>query len=235
MRHRRKLGTRQSPQQNLDSFLDILTNTVGVLMFIGLFVALLSVESGNIIRTPLVSASAKNAQFFEVRNNQVFYLDNPRVENQLTWMIENLPPCYEPDPPRTMDSVEFDFYYRQLQEYERCQRSRLQQLQGYQISTDYYEAHFDIEGFVTIYQPRPNVTGSSLSAIASDESAFKRTLTRLNSQQDYLAFLVRPDSFAAFRQARKVAWEQGFDVGWEPLSEQRTIAFGSRGRSIGVQ
>ena len=41
---RRRIRENNAPSQNLDSFLDILTNTVGLLMFIGLFISLLAVE-----------------------------------------------------------------------------------------------------------------------------------------------------------------------------------------------
>ena len=76
MRTRRRRHN-SKPDQNLDSFLDILTNTVGVLMFIGLFISLLAVETGTVIRTPLQSQTRKIGKFFEVRNNQVFYLSDP--------------------------------------------------------------------------------------------------------------------------------------------------------------
>lgn len=64
MRNRRARKI-SNPSQNLDSFLDILTNTVGVLMFIGLFVSLLAVEAGTIIRTPLRSETNKIPNFLK--------------------------------------------------------------------------------------------------------------------------------------------------------------------------
>ena len=39
------------PSQNLDSFLDVLTNTVGVLMLVGLFISLVAVDSATIVPT----------------------------------------------------------------------------------------------------------------------------------------------------------------------------------------
>ena len=47
--------------------------------------------------------------------------------------------------------------------------------------------------------------------------------------------MVSPDSFDAFRVARQKAWSLGFEVGWEPISQDRILVFGSGGRSIGVQ
>ena len=54
-----------SPSQNLDSFLDILTNTVGVLMFISLFITVVAVESSTIVTTPLVSNTEKKPRFLK--------------------------------------------------------------------------------------------------------------------------------------------------------------------------
>jgi hypothetical protein len=35
--------------------------------------------------------------------------------------------------------------------------------------------------------------------------------------EDYVViFRVWPDSYEVFRQARSLAWEAGFDVGWHP-------------------
>lgn len=72
---RRQHKQHNPPTQNLDSFLDVLTNTVGVLMFVSLFVSLVAVESATIVRTPLVSSTQKTPQFFEIRGNRVVYID----------------------------------------------------------------------------------------------------------------------------------------------------------------
>lgn len=63
MRKPRKYNRSSLPIGNLDSFLDIMTNTVGVLMFVSLFITLVAVQSGTTIRTPLVSQTEKNLIF----------------------------------------------------------------------------------------------------------------------------------------------------------------------------
>ena len=62
-------------------------------------------------------------------------------------------------------------------------------------------------------------------------------LAKLDPKKDYLAFLVRPNSFEAFQVAREQAWKQGFKVGWEPQNTNDPITFGlgSGGRSVGIQ
>ncbi len=85
----RKRRTRKpSPlNQNLDSFLDTLTNTVGVLMFVSLFISLIAVQSSKtrtvIVQTPLVTDTNKKPRFFEIRANKVIYIDDKQVDRQI--------------------------------------------------------------------------------------------------------------------------------------------------------
>jgi len=66
-------------------------------------------------------------------------------------------------------------------------------------------------------------------------SSFINTLKQLNPDVNYIAFIVRPDSFETFRVAREKAWSIGYEVGWEPFAQDKILVFGSGGRSVGVQ
>ncbi|MGK7930158.1 MAG: hypothetical protein AB4041_01825 [Microcystaceae cyanobacterium] len=219
------------PTQNLDSFLDILTNTVGVLMFITLFITLLAVESSNVVRTPLRSNSNKQPRFFEVRGNRITYIDDTAVESQLT---RSLPTCEPPEVPDVLDSYNYQYYANQVEIYQNCRLSLLQQLQNFRGQTSHYTARF-LELGSLLYEPIDKESGETPKDIKQAESEFNRVLGTLNPQNDYLAFIVRPDSFSAFRTARKEADQLGFDVGWEPFTQETPIVFGSGGRTIGVQ
>jgi hypothetical protein len=232
---RRKTRRLAPPTQNLDSFLDILTNTVGVLMFIGLFVALVTAEVETIVRTPLVSNTRKSPKFFEVRDDRITYLDTDKVSRQLDLYMQGLPQCEKPEVPSTVFPEMYDYYLNRVEEYQECELNRIARLQEYHTTTRYYEARIAGSGAGIVYLPLPESEGELPREITSTESNFRDVLQNLNPQSDYLAFLVRPDSFTGFRQARKLAWEQGFDVGWEPMERDRVIMFGSQGRSVGVQ
>ena len=233
---RRRLRNKNYPSQNLDSFLDILTNTVGVLMFIGLFVSLLAVEAGTIIRTPLVSKSNKIAHFFEIRNNQVFYLDYPKVDYKIDKLLKKLPKCYPPNIPESVNSYlyDYDFYLEKIQKYQTCWSKRHAQLRRFYVNTGYYVVSF-IDGDSLKYEPISTATGDDKQELRANISRFNEILKQLDPSINYLAFIVRPDSFATFRVAREKAWQQGFDVGWEPFPQNSILVFGSGGRSIGVQ
>jgi hypothetical protein len=231
---KRRLRKQNHPGQNLDSFLDILTNTVGVLMFVGLFVSLVAVESGSIIRTPLRKETQKKGQFFEVRNNQIFYINNSQVDNKLTEFINNLPSCIPPDIPDNVVDSRYDYYMDKIAQYQQCLDQRDKKLENFTTKTDYYAVIF-LGGDTLKYEPIKEVKGETKEDLQKDNSNFTKILNNISPNNYYLGFLVRPDSFAMFRQAREKAWSQGFDVGWEPLSSNTPLIFGSGGRSIGVQ
>lgn len=231
-RRRRKLST---PSQNLDSFLDILTNTVGVLMFISLFVTLIAVEADSIVKTPLVSETKKNPRFFEIRDNKITYIDDEKVGEEIDRLIGSLPNCNPPDFDLSSD-IGSSQYLIQLSNYKSCVNSRANRLVNFRTRTDYYNVTMtNPSTFSLRYEPIPTRDGETKEELAIPESNFNEILTTLDPNKDYLAFIVRPDSFSAFRAAREQAWEKGFDVGWEPHKTELPIQFGSGGRAIGVQ
>ncbi len=230
---RRKLAV---PGQNLDSFLDILTNTVGVLMFVSLFVTLIAVEADSIVRTPLATKTQKNPRFFEVRDGKVTYLNDAKVQREIELLIGNLPSCNRPDFSDSLDFESSSEYVRRMSDYRSCIRSRSNRLINFRTQTQYYNVKMlNASTFSMIYEPIPTREGENKDELALPESEFNQVLANLKPQEDYLAFIVRPDGFSAFRAAREQAWAQGFDVGWEPHQEEIPITFGSGGRAIGVQ
>ncbi|OKH23202.1 hypothetical protein NIES593_10160 [Hydrococcus rivularis NIES-593] len=225
------------PTQNLDSFLDILTNTVGVLMFISLFISLISIQASTTIRTPLVSKSEKKAHYFEVRGNRVTYLDDAAIDRQLTILVSSLPRCDRPDIPQNLDSDLYQYYLSDIEEYEVCTNRVFERLKGFQAQTKNYNVRL-VGVDAIMYEPTGENSGETIKEIAKSDSEFRTVLRKLNPQTDYLAFIVRPDSFSAFRAARQQAWEKGFEIGWEPQSVEKPIVFnisGSGGRAVGVQ
>lgn len=232
-RHRRRVS---HPTQNLDSFLDILTNTVGVLMFISLFVTLITSEASSIVKTPLASETEKTPRFFEIRNNKIAYINDEQVGKEIEQITLNLPACNKPELPT--ESYLFDTQDRvaSIRDYRSCLRSRGQRIANFQTQIENYNVRMiNPNTFSLLYEPIPHREGESKEELALPQSEYLQVLQRFNPQKDYLAFIVRPDSFSAFRAAREQAWAKGFDVGWEPHKSERPIIFGAGGRAIGVQ
>ncbi len=234
MRSRRQRKN-NNPRPNLDSFLDILTNTVGVLMFIGLFVSLLAVEAGTIIRTPLVSGTRKSPKFFEVRDNAIFYLSDPQLESRIEETIVTLPNCNPPNlPADNIPSNLYNFYRQEQLQYERCVNNRNLRLQNFYYDNGDYIVTFTDRGSLK-YEPNVSAQGETVQDLRDNNSQFNQILEQSDPSLNYVAFIVRPDSFATFRAARQKAWNSGYEIGWEPFADDRVLVFGSGGRAVGVQ
>ncbi|MGI0483561.1 hypothetical protein ACN4EE_22610 [Geminocystis sp. CENA526] len=231
---KRRIRTNNHPSQNLDSFLDILTNTVGVLMFIGLFVSLLAVEAGTIIRTPLRAETNKKPYFFEVRNNQIFQVSDPKLDSAVERTLTTLPNCKIPEIPQNIPSYLYNFYIEEIEKYELCISNRNSLLQRFNYNNEYYSMNFTNDGSLK-YEAKISALGENKNQLRDKNSKFNGTLKQLNPNVNYIAFIVRPDSFEAFRVAREKAWSLGYEVGWEPIPDDQMLLFGSGGRSIGVQ
>jgi hypothetical protein len=231
-RYRRKNA---APSQNLDSFLDVMTNTVGVLMFVSVFVSLIAVESDAIIQTPLASETKKIPRFFEIREGNLTYIDDQKVGSEMEKLIGNLPSCNQPNSSYG-SSPSSQQYLNDVSDYRSCVQSRTGRLVNFKTETDYYYVTMTNPAtFSLLYEPIPTKVGENKDQLAQKKSVFNGVLQKLNPNKEYLAFIVRPDSFAAFRAARKQAWAEGFEVGWEPHPDELPITFGSGGRAIGVQ
>lgn len=217
--------------QNLDSFLDILTNTVGVLMFISLFATLIATGSSpktNVtIQTPLVSSTQKKSLWFEIQGNKVSYLNLRDVRKKEVELTRNLPNCNQASGQSN---------------YQSCLFSVLGRQGNFTANTDSYRVRTVDEGVSLLFQPKSPGIGETTAQLTANNSAYRQVLARFNPEQDYLIFIVRPDSFETFRTARKQAWDAGYEVGWEPHPQEEPIKIrtiiGSElpgGRSPGVQ
>jgi hypothetical protein len=231
MRSRPRRRT-QPVSENLDSFLDTLTNTVGALIFITLFVSLISAntrpKSQITIQTPLFSTSKKEALWFEIKNKKISYLNLGQVREKELEFSGNLPNCNKSN--------------GNANDYQSCLLSILGRQSNFRVDTKNYDVKTVDNGVSLVFEPvSPNI-GETTQQITTTDSEFKQILSNSNTDKNYVLFIVRPDSFEAFRAARKQAWDAGYQVGWEPHPNNlpikiRTI-LGSElpgGTSIGVQ
>lgn len=64
-----------------------------------------------------------------------------------------------------------------------------------------------------------NATGDASITLDEASSIFKTKLSHASPYKDYIIFLVRKDSFGLFLNARLIAEQAGFRVGWIPYGE----------------
>jgi hypothetical protein len=202
---------RPRPQaQNLDSFLDIMTNTVGVLVFVLLFVTLAAADATILVRTPLRASTDKEPVFFEVVDGRVIHIETDVGDAKVQAYMKSLP--------------RINWYnYAWV----------LDRIDAFSTSTGNYAVDFS-GGLGVRYRAREGA-GESAKVVKDSASAYQRVLKAMDPEKEYLAFIVRPDGLEAFRAARKVAARRGLESGWEPFAAGRDITFASRGREVGVQ
>ena len=208
--------------QNLDSFLDILTNTVGVLMFISLFVTLIATGGSSktkiTIQTPLSSPTDKESLWFEIKDNKVSYLDLRQVRKKELELSSNLPNCNQPS-----GSVGSADYSLRQDNYQSCLFSVIGRQSNFRAATKNYNVRAVDEGVSLLFDPVSAEVGETTAQLITANSQYRQVLSQNNSDKDYLIFIVRPDSFEAFREARKQAWQAGYEVGWEPHPQNAPI------------
>jgi hypothetical protein len=111
----------------------------------------------------------------------------------------------------------------------------LKVIQGRQITNQYYRVNpnYLLTGMVAL-EPRPGAPGETFEQVAQANGKYQYMLSQLDPEKQYIAFLVRDDSFLVFRKAREIADKQGFDIGWELLGITEPIKFGSGGSALKV-
>lgn len=211
----RRAPRRRPEPGNLDSFLDVMTNTVGVLIFVLLFVTLAAADATVLVRTPLRSETDKRPVYFEASGGRVAYLEASEGNEQVDAFYSALPPIR---------------WYNV--------RSVLSRMYAFEARTSNYTIDFTgsalAGGMGVRWRLHPGA-GETVKGMKDSTSAYQQVLRTLDPDTAYLAFIVRPDGLEAFRAARQAATRRGLDSGWEPFEYDRDLTFGSGGRSVGVQ
>ena len=81
--------------------------------------------------------------------------------------------------------------------------------------------------------PKSPKVGEARWEIERENSDFRKALTRMDSSQQFISLYVRPNGFETFRAVRKLAWENGFEVGWIPKPQFERIVFSPFGTAVG--
>ena len=200
---------------NLDSFLDIMTCLVGVLVLIIILTGLDAAQIRVLIPTPMEYDTDKRPIFIEARNNQLFLVP----VSDLQQMAE--------------DSM------RRLSREAGGNLDRLLTLmQEEDTATEHYRidlTYFMVGQFGVISVP--GSTGYALTDWQNETSRdwFGSILSRMDPEQEMISFLVRDDSFDVFKIARHLAWLSEVDVGYELMSLDEPIRFGMLGQRVRPQ
>ena len=142
------------------------------------------------------------------RSNKVSYLGLREVREKEVELTGNLPNC-------NRGSSESN--------YQSCLLSVLGRQSNFRADTDSYRVRTVDRGVSLLFEPQSEDIGEDTVNMSAANSVYKQVLSEYDPDNDYLVFIVRPDSFEAFRTARQLAWDAGYEVGWEPHAQDAPI------------
>jgi hypothetical protein len=210
-RRRKRKG---DPELLIVSFCDIVTITTAALFFCLIVTVQEAVKVPIFRPTPLAKVSSKQGIFFECRNDQLFFVDKAGLDGQVEDLMSKLTPGV-----RGGDLGSF-----------------VKAVQGQDVGNIIYKVdpRYLLVGKMSL-EPRAGISGESAGDLENANSKYQAMLSLLDKDKQYIAFLVRDDSFTVFRKARQVADSLGLDTGWELLGIDEPIKFGEGGTEIGTQ
>ncbi len=195
---------RGDPELLLVSFCDIVTVTTSAL-FMAMIIVIDQSSKTPLYRPTPISVETTNAPvYFECRDNQLFYIDRTNLLSILRKSAEESKPAAGTNTTQVLGA-----------------------LLNRDIGDDVYrfDNRFLLLGEIALL-PRTNATGLTVTDLDSKaNNKFQKMLQRLNRENQYLVFLVRDDSFPAFRKVRDMAVNMGFISGWEFLEREEPITF----------
>lgn len=194
----RRRQRRASFDLNLDPLMDVVTNAVGIMLFVVIF-AVIAARSTSVSRvTPLLSKPREHQE-------RVFYLCADGRVRRFDWdgafatvdrMAKGLTYARIPKLVSRFneENVEDEHFSYRL-EFETEQRGFTQSRKVFLVTTE---------------------RGDHRTNQANDLSALERELASSDAAGQWLSFLVDESSIRAFLDARDLAAEKGFAIGWDP-------------------
>lgn len=199
----------QDASINLDSFLDIMTCLVGVLVLI---LILTGIDAGQIkvlIPTPMEHESDKRQMYFECRDGELFLIPVRDLRDMTV---------------RALDEIAV--------EAEGDMEEMLRLLHKKEVGNEAYrvDLSFALLGQFAVSLVE-GTKGYRLMSLESERGTgwFWNILKDLDPETEMVSFLVRDDSFGVFKRARHVAWKWDIEVAYNLLDVDDVIKFGLGG------
>jgi hypothetical protein len=183
---------------------DMLTNTVGIVVFILIFTVLTAGGAVVTKRLPMERASTtKPIKFLCAKGHLLPLIDDD------AFMKRFLEPVGEPR------------LLRNLAEFEAWKRK----FNARTLVDEYFEVEGEAEGMAVnlAFTPRPGA-GDGVADLGRLDSALRRTLARYSPSEHFAYFIVADDSVDVFVKAREVVSAQlHFGYGWTPTRRDQPV------------
>ena len=205
MRKKKALSSDFQSYLNLDSLVDIVSNNVGILVILAVFMAVFSLmdkrekvsseeqpdQQIEKLKIPWSHVSQKNSLLVLLHDDRLLYLDRASVYKRLKKYLSGK----EPLPT--------------------------------ELSFDQYTIKLTVGGRHTHcieFLPSP-AAGEWWHNFYRHGGLMQILMKKYPPEQNYFFFWVDPDSFDLFREIRKTLWEQRFEVGWKPIREESALSY----------
>lgn len=206
----------QGPAMDLSSFTDIMTCILGILVLIILLTGIDASQITVLVSTPKeLTSDDKSPVLFECRDNQLFSISVEELKKAVDAKTEELRVRVQSD----------------QSEFLKLAGQSFIEVEGQRI--DYT---FALTGKYVL-MPIPEAQGYRFDNYRNetDQMWFGSRLAAIQPETQFICFLVRPDSYKVFQQARAVSWVRGINVSCELLDEKDVIRLGPGGDRIFAQ
>ena len=190
---------------NLDSLVDIVSNNVGILIILAVFMAMFSllekseqvptteqsIENIEKLKIPWSHVSQKNNLLLLLRNDRLLFFDRALVYQRLKKYLSGSHPL--------PTNISLDQY-------------------SIELTAGGGHAHC-LEFF-----PSPRA-GQWWHQVSQHNGLMQTLMKKYPTEENYFFFWVDPDSFDLFREIRKSLWEKRFEVGWKPVRIESPLRY----------
>ena len=190
---------------NLDSLVDIVSNNVGILIILAVFMAMFSllekseqvptteqsIENIEKLKIPWSHVSQKNNLLLLLRNDRFLFFDRALVYQRLKKYLSGSDPL--------PTNISLDQYSIELTAGG-----------GYAHCLEFF--------------PSPRA-GQWWHQVSQHNGLMQTLMKKYPTEENYFFFWVDPDSFDLFREIRKSLWEKRFEVGWKPVRIESPLRY----------
>ena len=201
-------GSVSQVTKSLDSLVDIVSNSVGILIILAVFMALLSVvespldepvsseETNDLLtvekkRIPWSHSSQKSSLLFVLQDNRLLYLDRVAAYRSFESELDG-----EPELPLKAD------------------------LDGYRVELTAQSSQNHCLQFISEAD-----AGQWWGEVSRADGWLTRLLAENSPSEVYLFFWADGTSFELIREIREWTWDQRYEVGWKPITERSGLRF----------
>lgn len=191
-------------QPSLVPMADMLTNTVGIMLFILIFASLSAGGAVIYKKLPRERPTRAQAVWMLCSRGRMVTFDADKLDTRLRAGLSE--PTFN-----TVERWAHDYSSRKFETEDLS-------VSGH-ATTSFSGGFFgqSVRLCASVEVRRKEGRGDDTAAIKSEHSAFSKMFAERNKDKEFFFFLVDPESITIYRAARDAAVKAGFNVGWSTL------------------